>query len=121
VSLNVGKAVSGRQQSFNFTNTITGNLTIAAVNDAKRMAYDRIIWLSELEGLSFRSHWLRQGGRDGGPNADCYERSISKNTRASHSEVRGKLVHPYRRSESEVLKGLNQEVGLTSHHILIAS
>ncbi len=76
VSLNVGKAVSGRQQSFNFTNTITGNLTIAAVNDAKRMAYDRIIWLSEIEGLSFRSHWLRQGGRNGGLNADCDERLI---------------------------------------------
>ena len=41
VSLNVGKAVSGRQHSFKFTNTITGNLTIAATSEAKRMAYDR--------------------------------------------------------------------------------
>jgi hypothetical protein len=62
--LNVGNAVSGQHKSFEITNTITGNLAIAAVNDAKRMAYDRIIWLSEIEGLSFRSHWLRQGGRD---------------------------------------------------------
>jgi len=41
VKLKVGKAVSGRQNSFNFTNTITGNPMIAAESEAKRMAYDR--------------------------------------------------------------------------------
>jgi hypothetical protein len=39
--MDVGKAVSGRQSYFILTKTITGNLTIAADNDAKRMAYDR--------------------------------------------------------------------------------
>jgi hypothetical protein len=28
-------------KSFEITNTITGNLTIAALNEAKRMAYDK--------------------------------------------------------------------------------
>jgi hypothetical protein len=31
-----------------------------------------------MEGLSFRSHWLRQGGRDGGPNAGRDVRLLSK-------------------------------------------
>ena len=41
VILNVGNAVSGQQLSLEITNTITGNLTIAATSEAKRMAYDR--------------------------------------------------------------------------------
>ena len=41
VILNVGNAVSGQQESLEITNTITGNLTIAATSEAKRMAYDR--------------------------------------------------------------------------------
>ena len=31
----------GNSKSFEITNTITGNLTIAALNEAKRMAYDK--------------------------------------------------------------------------------
>jgi hypothetical protein len=41
VILNVGNAVSGQQQSFEITKTITGNPTIAALSEAKRMAYDK--------------------------------------------------------------------------------
>lgn len=41
VILNVGNAVSGQQESLEITNTITGNLSIAATSEAKRMAYDR--------------------------------------------------------------------------------